>query len=409
MKQETESFSSKGNDPLGLGDLEQQLEDCANRFSQKVEEKFGESSDFGRSMEELLMSSLRQAAKGVKTSMDRVADTLGAAGFGGAAAQPEQEEQLTQQAQKKREKALRQLSFRNRWQGGVITAAGVVGALGFGLPLVTGSFADSAMLAFAGLLVVSLVLLGTGLDKLEFSGFIRDLNRVVDQRAALPLEYLAQGMHMPTKQLRRKLRHYIRGKRLTGWLDRSERFLYLDLDSWRKSLGEQPIEPEPAEEPQEQAQPEEQPEEAAPDVLTQLRRFVALLEKERPMMADDPQAAEELKKLEASSRLILQWTEKHPDSLPRVRRLAEQYVPMTMKLLYTYNDLKLHNGENAAHVRRDIAGMLHSLNLGFAALQDQLVDDVAMDVTGDIAALQGMLAWDGLSDEAMLHTQSPEQ
>lgn len=409
MKQETESFSSKANDPLGLGDLEQQLEDCANRFSQKVEEKFGGSSDFGRSMEELLMSSLRQAAKGVKTSMDRVADTLGAAGFGGAAAQPEQEEQLTQQAQKKREKALRQLSFRNRWQGGVITAAGVVGALGFGLPLVTGSFADSAMLAFAGLLVVSLVLLGTGLDKLEFSGFVRDLNRVIDQRAALPLEYLAQGMHMPTKQLRRKLRHYIRGKRLTGWLDRSERFLYLDLDSWRKSLGEQPIEPEPTEEPQEQAQPEEQPEEAALDVLTQLRRFVTLLEKERPMMADDPQAAEELQKLEASSRLILQWTEKHPDSLPRVRRLAEQYVPMTMKLLYTYNDLKLHNGENAAHVRRDIAGMLHSLNLGFAALQDQLVDDVAMDVTGDIAALQGMLAWDGLSDEAMLHTQPPEQ
>ncbi len=355
------------------------------------------------------MSSLRQAAKGVKTSMDRVADTLGAAGFGGAAAQPEQEEQLTQQAQKKREKALRQLSFRNRWQGGVITAAGVVSALGFGLPLVTGSFADSAMLAFAGLLVVSLVLLGTGLEKLEFSGFVRDLNRVVDQRAALPLEYLAQGMHMPTKQLRRKLRHYIRGKRLTGWLDRSERFLYLDLDSWRKSLGEQPIESEPTEEPQEQAQPEEQPEEGAPDVLTQLRRFVTLLEKERPMMADDPQAAEELQKLEASSRLILQWTEKHPDSLPRVRRLAEQYVPMTMKLLYTYNDLKLHNGENAAHVRRDIAGMLHSLNLGFAALQDQLVDDVAMDVTGDIAALQGMLAWDGLSDEAMLHTQPPEQ
>ena len=49
------------------------------------------------------------------------------------------------------------------------------------------------------------------------------------------------------------------------------------------------------------------------------------------------------------------------------------------------------------HIRRDIAGILHTLNQAFDNLYDNLLSDVAMDVSSEIAALQGMLANDGLT------------
>ena len=48
-------------------------------------------------------------------------------------------------------------------------------------------------------------------------------------------------------------------------------------------------------------------------------------------------------------------------------------------------------------IRRDIAGILHTLNQAYDTLYDTLLSDVAMDVSSEIAALQGMLANDGLT------------
>ena len=54
-------------------------------------------------------------------------------------------------------------------------------------------------------------------------------------------------------------------------------------------------------------------------------------------------------------------------------------------------------GENAANIRRDIAGILHTLNQAYRNLYDTLLGDAALDVSSEIAALQGMLANDGLT------------
>ena len=59
-------------------------------------------------------------------------------------------------------------------------------------------------------------------------------------------------------------------------------------------------------------------------------------------------------------------------------------------------------GENAEPIRRDIAGILHTLNQAYSNLYDNLLSDVAMDVSSEIAALQGMLANDGLTGEGLL-------
>ena len=68
-----------------------------------------------------------------------------------------------------------------------------------------------------------------------------------------------------------------------------------------------------------------------------------------------------------------------------------------LKLLYTYNDVQGQQGANAESIRRDIAGILHTLNQAFDNLYDNLLSDMAMDVSSEIAALQGMLANDGLT------------
>ena len=115
----------------------------------------------------------------------------------------------------------------------------------------------------------------------------------------------------------------------------------------------------------------------------------------------DEQAVEELEQMQKTTAAICSWLEAHPESLPKARRFAEYYIPTTLKLLHTYNDVQGQQGENAQNIRRDIAGILHTLNQAYGNLYDNLLSDMAMDVSSEIAALQGMLANDGLTGEGM--------
>ena len=145
-----------------------------------------------------------------------------------------------------------------------------------------------------------------------------------------------------------------------------------------------------------QPQPEKEETGDAPLNLDTARRFAAVLEKEQQLM-QDAQAREELAAMHKTTTAICDWLEAHPESLPKARRFAEYYIPTTLKLLHTYNDVQGQQGENAETIRRDIAGILHTLNQAYDTLYDTLLSDVAMDVSSEIAALQGMLASDGLT------------
>ena len=147
-------------------------------------------------------------------------------------------------------------------------------------------------------------------------------------------------------------------------------------------------------------QPVQQPEPEAEDSthlnLETARRFAGVLEQEQQLMQDE-QAREELEHMHRTTTAICDWLEAHPESLPKARRFAEYYIPTTLKLLHTYNDVQGQQGENAETIRRDIAGILHTLNQAYENLYNNLLSDVAMDISSEIAALQGMLANDGLT------------
>ena len=225
-------------------------------------------------------------------------------------------------------------------------------------------------------------------------GQLADLADSMDGGKGLPVEMLADLTHQKKKKTLKRLKKSIRKGWLNAWLDEKTETVYLTAEDYRAAQ-ERP-EPQPA-----PAQPEQGDTAETPLNLETARRFAKVLEQEQQLM-QDAQGREELETMQKTTTAICEWLEAHPESLPKARRFAEYYIPTTLKLLYTYNDVQGQQGENAETIRRDIAGILHTLNQAYSNLYDNLLSDVAMDVSSEIAALQGMLANDGLTGEGLL-------
>ena len=236
------------------------------------------------------------------------------------------------------------------------------------------------------------VMISAGVSRLSASkklGALADAAEKLNAQKGLSVEMLADLTHQTKKKALKKLRSYIHKGWLNAWLDDETETLYLTAEDYRAAK-------EKAAAAAAQPQPEQPETGDAPLNLDTARRFAAVLEKEQQLM-QDAQAREELAKMHKTTTAICDWLEAHPESQPKTRRFAEYYIPTTLKLLHTYNDVQGQQGENAENIRRDIAGILHTLNQAFDNLYDNLLSDVALDVSSEIAALQGMLASDGLT------------
>ena len=220
-------------------------------------------------------------------------------------------------------------------------------------------------------------------------GTLADAAEKLNTQKGLSVEMLADLTHQTKKKALKKLRSYIHKGWLNAWLDDETETLYLTAEDYRAAK-------EAAAAAAAQPQPEKAETGDVPLNLDTARRFAAVLEKEQQLM-QDAQAREELAAMYKTTTAICDWLEAHLESQPKTRRFAEYYIPTTLKLLHTYNDVQGQQGENAENIRRDIAGILHTLNQAFDNLYDNLLSDVALDVSSEIAALQGMLASDGLT------------
>ena len=236
------------------------------------------------------------------------------------------------------------------------------------------------------------VMISAGASRLSASkklGALADAAEKLNAQKGLSVEMLADLTHQTKKKALKKLRSYIHKGWLNAWLDDETETLYLTAEDYRAAK-------EKAAVAAAQPQPEKEETGDAPLNLDTARRFAAVLEKEQQLM-QDAQARDELEHMQKTTAAICDWLEAHPESLPKARRFSEYYIPTTLKLLHTYNDVQGQTGENAENIRRDIAGILHTLNQAYDTLYDTMLSDVAMDVSSEIAALQGMLANDGLT------------
>ena len=234
------------------------------------------------------------------------------------------------------------------------------------------------------------VMISAGASRLKASKTLLRLAEAAegfDCKKGLPLEAVDEKKARALKRVRR----FIRNGWLSAWVDEKAEKLYLTAEDYRAAqeaaaASKAPPQPEPAAEKTDDV----------PLNLETARRFAAVLQQEKQLM-QDAQGREELDHMQTTTTAICDWLEAHPESLPKARRFAEYYIPTTLKLLHTYNDVQGQTGENAENIRRDIAGILHTLNQAYDTLYDTLLSDVALDVSSEIAALQGMLANDGLT------------
>ena len=185
-------------------------------------------------------------------------------------------------------------------------------------------------------------------------GQFADYADSVDYHKGLPVSMLADLTHQKPKKVHKRLQKYIRKGWLNAWLDDETETLYLTAEDYRAAK-------EAATAAAAQPQPEKAETSDTPLNLDTARRFAAVLEKEQQLM-QDAQAREELAAMHKTTTAICDWLEAHPESQPKTRRFAEYYIPTTLKLLHTYNDVQGQQGENAETILRDIAGSLLTLN-----------------------------------------------
>ena len=284
----------------------------------------------------------------------------------------------------------------------VLFGLGAVGCL-IGLPLFYGTWLYGATGVVSSMLALFTACFGwmtaCGVSQREAGrqmGQLADLADSMDGGKGLPVEMLADLTHQKKKKTLKRLKKSIRKGWLNAWLDEKTETVYLTAEDYRaaqEALAAEHARPAP--------QPEQETAPETPLYLETARRFAKVLEQEQQLM-QDAQGREELETMQKTTTAICEWLEAHPESLPKARRFAEYYIPTTLKLLHTYNDVQGQQGENAETIRRDIAGILHTLNQAYSNLYDNLLSDVAMDVSSEIAALQGMLANDGLTGEGLL-------
>lgn len=204
-----------------------------------------------------------------------------------------------------------------------------------------------------------------------------------------PVEELARGASQSREKTLRDLRQAVAAGHLPdACLDRAEQTLYLDAELYQ---------PAPQTEPEPAAA-------AAPAEKTDLEifrekgvDFINYLGRCRGKLT--PDADLELETMRRTCASIVGFIHNHPAQLPRVRRFAEYYLPTTRKLLDTAMGLGDTGTEGAEAIRRDITGILHTLNLAYGRLYDTLLQDVSLDVSAEIDTLEAMLSQDGLTHD----------
>lgn len=117
----------------------------------------------------------------------------------------------------------------------------------------------------------------------------------------------------------------------------------------------------------------------------------------------DAEVSRKLDALEATVANIFEYVQEHPQSAPETKKLMKYYLPTTIKLLDSYQQLDDHpiQGENIGNSRKQIENTLDTLNLAFARLFDNLYQDTSMDINSDISVLNTMLAQEGLTGNRM--------
>lgn len=113
----------------------------------------------------------------------------------------------------------------------------------------------------------------------------------------------------------------------------------------------------------------------------------------------DPVMTAKISRLEDVSARIFALAKKDPDKKAQLQKFMDYYLPTALKLLNTYAQLSAQDvqGTNITETKQSIERSMDLLITAFENQLDKLFASDALDVSTDIAALEGMLNLDGLT------------
>ncbi len=149
--------------------------------------------------------------------------------------------------------------------------------------------------------------------------------------------------------------------------------------------------PQPPRRPKPAPAPEPAPADQYAAILQQLRQVNDAI--------PDPVMTAKISRLENVSTRIFELAKQDPGKKAQLQKFMDYYLPTALKLLNTYASLSAQDvqGENITDAKKNIERSMDLLISAFENQLDKLFQSDALDVSADVAALEGMLNMDGLT------------
>ena len=114
---------------------------------------------------------------------------------------------------------------------------------------------------------------------------------------------------------------------------------------------------------------------------------------------ESPGIKAKIEELEGLTDRIFRDVAEDAGDYTQVKRFSDYYLPMTLKLLTSYERLEKQGieGENITGTMEKIDAILDTTVLAYRKELDALFADQALDIDTDITVLEGMLKREGLS------------
>lgn len=301
-----------------------------------------------------------------------------------AAPQDRKQPKATRQRRKKKLRIKRKgLSI-----GATLAIAG--GLLLAGCAMLEDLFVEPALFDFvltAAFGIGSIVVFVTGMLSDRLYKLACQYGRVIGDQPVFSVDGLAGILQVPREKVRKDLQRLIKK-------DYLGRGAYLDYGSDRVVIDPDSVDfasKETAGEKKEEAAP--QPSDVYDVWLQKI--------KEANQKIDDDAVNLCVNRIHLYTEKIFEFIRQHPENIGQIRTFMNYYLPMTLKLLQSYDMLEEAGvaGENMRSTKQNIEETLETLAGAYRQQLDNLYAAQAMDISADIDVLEKMLRRDGLKHQ----------
>ena len=142
---------------------------------------------------------------------------------------------------------------------------------------------------------------------------------------------------------------------------------------------------------------------ALDEALAQAQRDLDALQALNARIPDAALSAQ-IDRMEAAGASILREVRAHPEKGREIRKFVTYYLPTAVKILTAYADLSASGagGENAKSLTAEVEQNAGTIAAAFESQLDALFAGEVLDVSSDIAVLEGMLGGDGIGGNLRL-------